>query len=142
MDGAPSHAVHFRFKDDPSSTGNVMIRRRALQADVSFTPKLAHWPGDPIDIKVTLTDATGVSDPSQVSPKMHVLVGLTEVPLKWAHDGRVWSARVEPRNVAPTVLRVIAEDEFGTPIGRNFVEIDQAKAAAGGVPGISYMAQK
>jgi hypothetical protein len=142
MDGVSSHTVHFRFKDDPGSSGSVVIRRRALQADVAFTPKLAHWPGDPIDIKVTLSDATGVVDPSQVSPKMHVLVGLTEVSVQWTHNGRVWSAHLEPRNVAPTVLRVIAEDEFGTPIGRNFVEIDQGRAAAAGTATGSYVAQK
>jgi hypothetical protein len=39
----------------------------------------------------------------------------------------VWAARLAPRNAAPTVVRVIAEDEFGTPIGRNFVEVDQIR---------------
>jgi hypothetical protein len=33
--------------------------------------------------------------------------------------------------VAPTVVRVIAEDEFGTTIGRNFVEVDQGRTGPG-----------
>jgi hypothetical protein len=142
MDGALKHVVHLRFKNDPSSTGSVVMQRRALQAEVAISPKLAHWPGDPIDIKVTLSDATGVVDTSQVSPKIHVLVGLNEVSVPWAHSGRIWSTRLAPRNVAPTVLRVIAEDEFGTPIGRNFVEIDQGRSATVGTGGSSYVAQK
>ena len=130
-----------RFKDDPGSQGSVVLQRRALQADVAFTPKLAHWPQDPIDIRVTLSDASGVVDPSLVSPKIHVLLGLTEVPVQWSQSGRVWSARLAPRNLAPTVVRVIAEDEFGTPIGRNFVEVDQVRAAAGPNAG-PFVAQK
>jgi hypothetical protein len=125
MDGAPSHVLHLRFKDDPGSAGSSVLQRRALAADVVFTPKLARWPQDSIDITVTISDASHVVDPAQVSPKMHVLVGVAEIPLDWSHAGRVWSARLPPRAGAPTVVRVIAEDEFGTPIGRNFVEVDQ-----------------
>ena len=43
----------------------------------------------------------------------------------WLRKGAVWSTRVHPRNMGgPTVVRVMADDEFGTPIGRNFIEID------------------
>ena len=72
VDSAPSHVVRMRFKDDPGSQGSLVLQRRALQADVAFTPKLAHWPQDPIDIKVTLSDASGVVDPSLVSPKIQM----------------------------------------------------------------------
>ncbi len=140
VDNAATHVVRLRFKDDPGSIGSVVLQRRALSAEVTFSPKLARWPQDPIDITVTLTDASRVVDPSQISPKMHVLVGLAEVPLAWSQNGRVWTARLAPRNVAPTVLRVIAEDEFGTTIGRNFVEIDQARTSSAEGPGSRYVA--
>jgi hypothetical protein len=131
MDGVPSHVLRVRFKDDPRSEGTAVLQRRALAADVAFSPKLARWPQDPIDLTVTLSNASGVVDTSRVSPKMHVLVGLTEVPVEWSQSGRAWAARLAPRNVAPTVVRVIVEDEFGTPIGRNFVEVDQGRTGPG-----------
>jgi hypothetical protein len=139
VDSAPRHVVRVRFKDDPSSVGSAVLQRRALSADVNFSPKLASWPRDAIDITVTLSDASGVIDPSQVSPRMHVLLGLTEIAVEWSRSGPVWAARVAPRNVAPTVIRVIAEDEFGTILGRNFMEVDQGRTAA---PSRGYVAQK
>jgi hypothetical protein len=140
MDGVPNHVVRFRFKDDPGSIGSAVLQRRALSAEVAFSPKLAHWPQDPIDITVTLSDASGVVDPSRVSPKMHVLLGLAEIQVQWSHSGRVWAARLNPRNVAPTVIRVIAEDEFGTTIGRNFVEVDQNRVGQAAPPAGGYVA--
>lgn len=140
MDGVPKHTLRVRFKDDPGSLGTAVLQRRALSAEVAFSPKLAHWPQDPIDITVTLSDKSGVVDPSNVSPKMHVLLGLTEIPVEWSHSGRVWAARLNPRNVAPTVVRVIAEDEFGTTIGRSFVEVDQNRVGQSSATPTGYMA--
>ncbi|HEY3593407.1 MAG TPA: hypothetical protein VGL13_06020 [Polyangiaceae bacterium] len=125
MDGAPSHQLRIRLSDDPSSVSTVHIMRRALRADVRITPKTAKWPGDPIQIAVTIEDPTGLAQTDKVEPQIHALLGLTEVPLRWTHQGSTWSARVEPRRMGgPVVLRVIANDEHGTMLGRNFVEID------------------
>ncbi len=71
---------------------------------------------------------------------MHVLLGLAEISVQWSHSGRVWAARLNPRNVAPTVIRVIAEDEFGTTIGRNFVEVDQNRVGQATPPAGGYVA--
>ena len=131
MNSDPEHQLRFRLKDDPSSTSTVLFVRRALKADVQITPRLAHWPSDPIQISVTLTDPSGHSDPSKVQAQLKVMVGMHEVPVKWAHQGATWSTRLEPqRHVAPTVIRVIAEDEFGTPLGRNFLEVDNEPRVA------------
>jgi len=125
MDGAPSHQLRIRLSDDPSAVSTVHVLRRALRADVRITPKSARWPIDPIDIAVTIEDPTGMAETDKVEPQLHVLLGLTEVPLSWTHRGAVWSARVQPRRMGgPTVLRVIANDEHGITLGRNFVEID------------------
>jgi hypothetical protein len=125
MDGAPSHQLRIRLSDDPSSVSTVHVLRRALRADVRITPATPRWPSDPIDIAVTIADPTGQADTSKVEPQIHVLLGLTELPLSWTHRDAVWSARVEPRRMGgPVVLRVIANDEHGTALGRNFVEID------------------
>jgi hypothetical protein len=128
MDGEPEHQLRFRLKDDPSSTSTVLFVRRALKASVQITPRFARWPGDAIQISVTLEDPSGYSDPSKVQAQLKVTVGMHEVAVKWSHQGATWSTRLEPqRHVAPTVIRVIAQDEFGTPLGRNFLEVDKTE---------------
>ena len=76
-------------------------------------------------------DPAGQVDVSQVTPKLRVLLGLTELPVTWSHNGPVWSTRLAPRNVGPTVIRVVAEDEFGDPLGRHFLEVDEKPAKPG-----------
>jgi hypothetical protein len=128
MDSEPEHQLRFRLKDDPSSTSTVLFVRRALKADVQITPRLARWPSDPIEISVTIQDPSGHSDPAKVQAQLKVLIGMREVPVKWSHQGANWSTRILPqRHVAPTVIRVIAEDEFGTQLGRNFLEVDKTE---------------
>src|SRR5205823_5985040 len=98
MDGE-GHHLRLRFKDDPGNILTFALERRALRAAIDMTPKLARWPVDPIDITVRIDDPSGVVDVGTFEPKLKVLVGLTEVPVKWSHDGARWTARVEPRNV-------------------------------------------
>jgi hypothetical protein len=127
MDEGPEHALRFRLKDDPSSTSTVYIaRRRALVADVRITPKKAEWPTDPVDVAVTIQDPSGQVDASTFEPRLQVLLGTTELKVQWTHRGPVWSAHLNPRSTGgPTVLRVIAKDEYGSSLGRNFLEIDE-----------------
>jgi hypothetical protein len=127
MDEGPEHALRFRLRDDPGSTSTVyMARRRALVANVRMTPRKAFWPTDPVDITVTIEDPSGEMDPSRVEPHLQVLLGLTELNVQWSHQGAVWSTHLNPRSTGgPTVVRVIAQDEHGTTIGRNFLEIDE-----------------
>jgi hypothetical protein len=127
MDDAPKHVLRLRFKNEPGTASAFTIERRALRADIEMTPKGARWPGDPIEVAVKIEDPSGLIDPASARPKFRVLIGMIETDVKWAHDGVRWTAQVEPRNVhGPTVVRVIACDEYGTPIGRNFVEVEQA----------------
>jgi hypothetical protein len=125
MDAGPSHRLRFRLAGDPSSESSVELQRRALRADIEIGPKSARWPVDPVDITVTMRDPAGLIDTTQVAPKLHVLLGLTELPVAWSHRGPVWTARLAPRNVGPTVVRVVAEDEFGNALGRTFLEVDE-----------------
>jgi hypothetical protein len=127
MDEGPEHALRFRLKDDPMSASTVYIaRRRALVADVRITPKRAQWPTDPVDVAVTIQDPSGQVDAVNFEPRLQVLLGTTELKVEWAHRGAVWSTHLSPRSTGgPTVLRVIAKDEHGTSLGRNFLEIDE-----------------
>jgi hypothetical protein len=126
MDGEPSHELRFRLHDDQASASTVYIaRRRALRADVQMTPRKAEWPTDPIEITVTLVDPSGQVDTSKIDAQLKVLIGLTEVAVKWSRRGAVYSGHLDPRQMGgPTVVRVIATDEHGTQIGRSFLEID------------------
>jgi hypothetical protein len=134
MDGEPSHLLRFRLLGDPSSESTLDLQRRALRADIEIGPKAARWPVDPVDITVTLRDPAGLFDTAQVAPKLHVLLGLTELPVAWSHQGPVWRARLAPRSVGPTVVRVVAEDEFGNSLGRHFLEVDEKPVKPGESP--------
>jgi hypothetical protein len=125
MDGEPSHQLRFRLEGDPSSESMIVLQRRALRADIEIGPKSARWPVDPVDITVTMRDPGGLVDAAQVAPKLRVLLGLTDLPVAWTHRGPVWTTRLAPRSVGLTVVRVIAEDEFGNTLGRTFLEVDQ-----------------
>ncbi len=132
MDDGPEHTLRFRLKDDPTSISAAYVaRRRALVADVRITPKKAFWPADPVDVAVTMQDASGQIDPVKVEPRLQVLLGTTQLSVQWTHRDAVWSAHIDPRPTGgPTVLRVIASDEFGTPLGRNFLEIEEKQGSA------------
>jgi hypothetical protein len=134
MDGEASHRLRFRIIGDPSSESAIDLQRRALRADIEIGPKAARWPVDPVDITVTMRDPAGLVDAAQVEPKLHVMLGLTELPVAWKHAGPVWTARLAPRNVGPIVVRVIAEDEFGNTLGRTFLEVDERPAKPGANP--------
>ena len=134
MDGETSHRLRFRLIGDPSSESAIDLQRRALRADIEIGPKSARWPVDPVDITVTMRDPAGLVDAAQVEPKLHVLLGLTELPVSWTHRGPVWTTRLAPRNVGPTVVRVVAEDEFGNTLGRTFLEVDEKPAKPGDAP--------
>jgi hypothetical protein len=131
MDGEASHRLRFRIIGDPSSESAIDLQRRALRADIEIGPKAARWPVDPVDITVTMRDPAGLVDAAQIEPKLHVMLGLTELPVAWKHVGPVWTARLAPRNVGPIVVRVIAEDEFGNTLGRTFLEVDERPAKPG-----------
>jgi hypothetical protein len=131
MGAQPSHRLRIRLAGDPASENMIDLQRRALRADIEIGPKAARWPVDPVDITVTVRDPSGLVDASEVVPKLHVLLGLTELPVIWSRRGPVWTTRLAPRNVGPTVVRVVAEDEFGNALGRTFLEIEEKPAKPG-----------
>jgi hypothetical protein len=131
MDGASSHLIRFRFKGDTEPAGRFTLERRMLRATVQLRPRIAKWPRDPIDIAVRFEDPAGRYSPESVRPTFEVLVDMLPVKVEWSHSGATWTARLAPRAVLqPTVVRVIAKDEFGQQLGRGHVEIDVAKAGA------------
>jgi hypothetical protein len=123
---AQPRSFRIRCKGDPSSETEYAIERRTLRADVKLTPTLPRWPGDAIDVTVTLVDPTGRTDAAAFVPRLSVVLGLEALPVAWTHEGAAYRARVAAMaGRAPAVLRAIATDANGVELGRGFVEIDK-----------------
>jgi hypothetical protein len=112
--------VRFRLK----GTSEVAVARlapREERAEVFIGPKTAVWPTDPIDIRIRLENT---SAHSVVEMKPTVSVGIEEIPVSFHRDGEWLKATLRPRpGKGPWVVRVNVEDQFGLPLGRDFVEI-------------------
>lgn len=114
--------VRFRLK----GTGDYATARlapRQERAEVMIGPKTAIWPTDPIDIRIRLENT---SSHSVVEMKPTVTVGIEEVPVSFHRDGEWLKATLRPRpGKGPWVVRVEVEDQFGLPLGRDFVEVSE-----------------
>lgn len=115
--------VHLR---EPGSADGLSIglEPRTLHADVSITPKSAHWPQDKIEVSVRLFDARGRAVPENVKVNAQVLVNVEQAAVSWARSGNVLTAQVPPASgPGPWVVRVEVTDEFGEAAGRDFLEV-------------------
>jgi len=122
---AEPRVVRLRRKGDYGHETRFVVEPRGLRADIKLTPFYARWPTDAVDVSVTLRDPTGRVDPLTVEPQLEVLVGLEPIAVEWKRDGTVLTARIDPRTpTGPAVVRVIAKDRDGAPLGRNFLEIE------------------
>lgn len=126
--GEPTR-VRFRLKGT-SDFAVARLAPRKERAEVVIGPKTAIWPTDPIDIRIRLENT---SAHSVVEMKPTVTVGIEEVRVSFHRDGEWLKARLRPRpGKGPWVVRVEVEDQFGLPLGRDFVEVS-AKSPATGV---------
>lgn len=115
--------VHFRA---PGSAETVRARLapRGIAARVFAGPKTARWPSDPLTLVVKLEDRLGRPLPSFIEAHPRVTLGIEPLEVEWKREGRTLTATVPPQAVpGPWVVRVDVEDQFGLPLGRDFVEI-------------------
>ena len=109
----------------------IKLEPRTLKADVKIGPKSARWPGEPLQVTVKLFDHRGkpITDPLKTKP--HVFVNVAQVAPTWTHTGNTYSARISPATgTGPWVVRVEVNDDFGDPVGRDFIELSGAKTAS------------
>jgi hypothetical protein len=109
----------------------IKLEPRTLKADVKIGPKSARWPGEPLQVTVKLFDHRGkpISDPLKTKP--HVFVNVAQVEPTWTHSGNTYSAKISPAaGTGPWVVRVEVSDDFGDPVGRDFIELSGAKTAS------------
>jgi hypothetical protein len=115
--------VHFRAPGS-SETVRARLAPRGIRARVTAGPKTARWPSDPLKLVVELEDAAGRPLPDWVEAHPRVTLGIEPLEVAWKREGRMLTATVEPRATpGPWVVRVDVEDQFGLPLGRDFVEI-------------------
>lgn len=109
----------------------IKLEPRTLKADVTIGPKSARWPGEPLQVTVKLFDHRGkpINDPLKTKP--HVFVNVAQVAPNWTHSGNTYSAKISPAaGTGPWVVRVEVNDDFGDPVGRDFIELSGAKTAS------------
>jgi hypothetical protein len=129
LGAATRREVHIRHVGSLEETRFVLVKRE-LRAAVSFTPKPAHWPKDPVDLVVKVADLSGYLDASKENLEIDVRVGITKEHVEWTHEGGTWRGRLEPmKGDGPWVIRVNVADSAGVAIGANLLDVDGAKPA-------------
>ena len=120
--------VHIR--DPQDDTGfDIPLRPRRLAVHVSVGPKRLVWPGDPVRITIRASDGEGGAAPDTVELHPVVTLGIDEVPVQFARNGNTLTGEVPAPPApgrGPWVVRVQVRDQFGNPVGRDFVEISRA----------------
>jgi hypothetical protein len=128
--GRVATSVHFR---EPGSAGtaSVLLEPRDWRAAVTIGPKAAHWPTDRVVVRVRVFDQRGQALPSWIKVVPKVSVNVDPVAVRWTKSGNTLSA-VVPAAVTPGpwVVRVDVTDQFGLPLGRNFLEVAPSRARA------------
>jgi hypothetical protein len=115
--------VHLRFPGTREIT-SIKLAPRSVRAEVEVGPKTVTWPTQPVEIRIELVDPTGAPLPEWLEMIPRVTLGLKEIDVQFRQQGRVLHARVPPQpGAGPWVVRVDVADQFGLPLGRDFVEV-------------------
>jgi hypothetical protein len=100
------------------------LEPRDIYADVRVTPKRAVWPRDPVTIDIQLKSKTGARVPAFLRAVPHVTLGLEPLDVTFEREGNLLHAVIPPSSKpGPWVLRVDVVDQFGVPLGRDFLEV-------------------
>jgi hypothetical protein len=109
----------------------IKLEPRTLKADVEIGPKSARWPGEALLVTVKLFDHHGKPSKDELKQKPQVFVNVAHVIPTWTHSGNTYTAKVPPaQGTGPWVVRVEVSDDFGDPVGRDFIELGSAKTAS------------
>jgi hypothetical protein len=109
----------------------IKLEPRTVKADVEIGPKSARWPGEPLQVTVKLFDHRGRPLKDELKTKPQVFVNVANVKPTWSHSGNTYTAKIAPAaGTGPWVVRVEVSDDFGDPVGRDFIELGSAKTAS------------
>lgn len=129
--------IHVRQAGDTRLL-SARVMAHQVKTTVSVGPKLVRWPGESVQIEVSITSPDGEGIPSWIEPQFRVLLGIDEVEVTWRRQGDKFVTEVPAREgVGPWVVRAEVSDQFGHALGRDFVEVaprDIAPAAPAAAP--------
>ena len=107
-----------------TDTATARLEPRSVYADVRISPKRAMWPRDPISIDIELKDRSGGEIPSFLRIVPQVTLGLEPLDVTFERQGNVLHAVIPPSSKpGPWVVRVDVADQYGVPLGRDFLEV-------------------
>jgi hypothetical protein len=116
--------VGFRMPGSYDVT-TARLEPRKVYADVQIGPKRALWPRDSVSISIRLKSSAGGTIPPALQVVPRVSIGLEPLALSFEREGDVLHAVVPPSTrPGPWVVRVDVDDQFGVPLGHDFLEID------------------
>jgi len=119
--------VSFRVPGSVFPT-SARLRPRGLYAHVVLGPSRAVWPTDAVQIAVELRSKGGEGIPQWLELKPEVKLGIEPIEVTFTRDGNRLVGTVPATDLpGPWVLRVEVKDQFGALLGRDFLEIAQAK---------------
>jgi hypothetical protein len=118
--------VSFRVPGSVYPT-TARLRPRGLYAHVALGPRRAVWPTDQVQIAVELRSKDGETVPTWLELKTEVKLGIEPIEVTFTRDGNRLIGTVPPTDrPGPWVLRVEVKDQFGSLLGRDFLEIAKA----------------
>src|SRR5205814_10115292 len=83
----------------------------------------------PVRITIRASDGEGGAAPDTVELHPVVMLGVDELPVQFTRKGSILTAEVPAPpapGMGPWIVRVQVSDQFGNPVGRDFVEIVRA----------------
>lgn len=102
----------------------LKIAPRTVRARIHLTPARVRWPAQPLTVRVELEDPSGQAVPDWLEMRVRVRLGIDDLPIDFERRGRGLVGVVPPRaSGGPWVVRVDVEDQFGVPLGHDFIEI-------------------
>jgi hypothetical protein len=117
----PRH-IRFRVAGTTESSPLALIPRQE-SASVEFGAHSESWPQKPLEIRIRLQGGCDAGA-SAIELRARVTVGVEPVNVAFTRDGDSWRGFLQPRRgTGPWVVRVEVEDQHGTALGRNFIEI-------------------
>jgi hypothetical protein len=115
--------VRFRVAGDASES-SLWLLPHVVRARVEFGPATPTWPHDSLEIRVHVDDPKGASGPNGVEVHPKVLLGVDPVAVDFVRDGNVLRGVLPPQaGNGPWVVRVEVQDQTGTELGRDFIEV-------------------
>ena len=115
--------VSFRLPGTATLAITEMLPR-PVRAEIEIGPKRARWPKDEVKVSVALAPSGPGSVPISIEAHPRVMIGIDPVELEWHRRGNRMEAVVPPSSdKGPWVVRVEVEDQYGVPLGRDFLEV-------------------